>query len=53
MRYQMAYEGYMVLTDDTMIMLAGTLDECIAQAEKQRTEQNNVDKIVLRRIDDD
>lgn len=46
------YEGYIVLTDGKVYQMSGTLDECIKRAEAEKLE-NDVEKIVLRRVDDE
>ena len=47
------YEGYMVLSDGTVVNFVGTMDECNKVSEGFRTENVFVAKIVLRRIDDE
>lgn len=47
------YEGYIVLTDGKVFEMRGTLDECIKRAETEKREKDNVEKIVLRRVDDE
>lgn len=46
------YAGYIVLNDGRVYNIAGTLAECIAQAEAKR-QVENVDKIVLRKVDEE
>ena len=46
------YEGYIVLTDGKVFEMRGTLDECIKRAEAEKLE-NDVEKIVFRRVDDE
>ena len=46
------YEGYIVLTDGKVFEMRGTLEECIKRAEAEKLE-NDVDKIVLRRVDNE
>lgn len=45
------YAGYIVLNDGRVFNIAGTLAECIAEAEAKR-QVENVDKIVLRKVDE-
>ena len=46
------YEGYIVLSGGAVVMMTGTLEECIKRAEAEKLE-NDVEKIVLRRVDDE
>ena len=52
MKVGSGYEGYMVLTDGKVYEMHGTLDECIKLAEDEKRENDNVEKIVLRRVDE-